>query len=467
MKRWKKIAAFALAGAIGALPGKTHANSAQIYFEGGTGVEHIVLKEDSPIRINSEELTFDFEKGGEIEVYGYHYPNLFASVYVKYEMQNTADSPQKVDMVFPFVEDMERAIPFLAEDRIHIKDAETPIPFTFLTANYYDGYESREYSIEQMIRQLKARKENTLAEFIKENGVRIYRFVPAEMTPQEKVQIVVTGILAPETKVLAIGPTRGESFQGTKMAVSFLPDGDDIFLISFGKEINFLESKFRSWGSGEDRDLGEAGSFVPHEEDAEEFLETYFRKEWKEELSKRWQLENDLGDTFWREFCTDLMQYLEGEKILVAEDLVRRFTGSKKAILLQYGISFAPNETKTVIIEYPTTSHTDTREDTHEIEYLLHPAKYWKSFENLTVRLIPPKSHPYIVEGSMKFKKEDGAYTAFSEQLPQEDLRILLGANPQLLWRKRMKKLLVPLLIVLLYFVRRRRKRGRVKIKKI
>lgn len=461
MKRWKKIAAFVLAGAVGALPGNTHANSAQIYFEGGTGVEHIVLKEDSPIRINSEELTFDFEKGEEIEVYGYRYPNLFASVYVKYEMENTSASPQKVDMVFPFVEDMERAIPFLAEDRIHIKDEETPIPFTFLTANYYDGYESKDHSIEEMIRQLKARKENTPGEFFKKNGVRIYRFIPAKTIPREKAQIVVTGILAPETKVLAIGPTHREGFQGTKMEISFATDSDDIFLVSFGKEINLLKAELKSWGPEEDRDLGEAGSFVPYEEDAEKFLETYFRKKWKEELSNRWQLENDLGDTFWREFCTELMQYLEGEKVLVAEELIRRFIGSKKAILLQYGISFAPNETKTVIIEYPTTSHTDTREDTHEIEYLLHPAKYWKSFENLTVNLIPPKSHPYIVDSSMKFKKEESGYTAFSQQLPQEDLRVLLGTKPHLLWRKRMKKFLVPLLIVLLYFVRRRANRKR------
>ena len=72
----------------------SHANSAQLYWEGKPGASVCTLDENTPIAVESEELVFDLSN-----------PNRIGGgrVTASYEMKNTSDIALHSDMVFPLL----------------------------------------------------------------------------------------------------------------------------------------------------------------------------------------------------------------------------------------------------------------------------------------------------------------------------------------------------------------------------
>ncbi len=66
---------------------------------------------------------------------------------------------------------------------------------------------------------------------------------------------------------------------------------------------------------------------------------------------------------------------------------------------------------------------------TAEFYYFLEPARYWKSFADLTVTINVP-SHITIETSLPGFQRKDNSYSAHFHELPGENLRILAALDP-------------------------------------
>lgn len=64
-----------------------------------------------------------------------------------------------------------------------------------------------------------------------------------------------------------------------------------------------------------------------------------------------------------------------------------------------------------------------SKEPIYTFDYILNPAKNWKSFKDLNIEINPPSSNPYIIDTSIELsRQENGNYTGYFEELPDEDL---------------------------------------------
>ena len=65
----------------------------------------------------------------------------------------------------------------------------------------------------------------------------------------------------------------------------------------------------------------------------------------------------------------------------------------------------------------------NTKEPLYTYDYILNPAKNWKDFKDLNIKIIPPEKAPYVVESTIELNKDDNIYTAFLENLPEDDFK--------------------------------------------
>ncbi|HSR04861.1 MAG TPA: hypothetical protein VLM88_09795, partial [Proteiniclasticum sp.] len=137
-----------------------------------------------------------------------------------------------------------------------------------------------------------------------------------------------------------------------------------------------------------------------------------------------------------------LDQALERER-LVTEDHISSLLGAPRYVLIAYEVPFEAMEEKTVEVRYQTLGSMDRRETvepTYTYEYFLHPAKYWKDFQDLTIKITPSESYPYVVESNLEFKKEDdGTYIGTFENLPEEDLSFTLYDKEEITTMEKIK----------------------------
>ena len=71
---------------------------------------------------------------------------------------------------------------------------------------------------------------------------------------------------------------------------------------------------------------------------------------------------------------------------------------------------------------FPRWHSGKTPEPQYTYDYILNPARNWKDFKNLNIKIIAPEEAPYIINSSIELKKDDNnIYTAYLEKLPEED----------------------------------------------
>lgn len=440
------------------------ANSAQIYFKGGIGAENMVIAENSPIQVNKERLVFDFEKGEEIELEKHiRSQNLDALVTAEYEMENTSDQPQVVDMIFPFVNDMERTLSFLESDRIKIKDNGKEIPFRLYIANYYEGYESSEYSLQQMLKQIPEEGKNDLMEYIKENQYTVYRFEKDENKIFEDRRFEVAMRVPKASRVFVIGEILASGIEGNLIELDFPAEREAPVLIVVGKKPNFIRNALKSWGGESATDFGEGGKFVAVEEDVEDLLKTSFDEMLEGRIGRQFHDKTELLEQFWSLYCMKIRELWEqGQPMVLQEEIAYGNYWGEKGILLQYQMPFQAHEKREVCVQYPATTYVDMKRETHELRYLFHPAKNWKAFENLEVEIVAPKEFPYLIDSSMKFEQRDGIFASYSKELPDKDFSVTFSNKKKRFDFSIMSYVFLSLIVVLMiYLYRKKRKRDR------
>jgi hypothetical protein len=89
-----------------------------------------------------------------------------------------------------------------------------------------------------------------------------------------------------------------------------------------------------------------------------------------------------------------------------------------------YEVEFEPEERALVKVEYTMRATRDRRKSsgfTNLFLYLLDPAKGWKEFKDLNIKVIPNDGMPYIIDSSLPLEKDNGIYTAHFSTLPQDN----------------------------------------------
>lgn len=118
-------------------------------------------------------------------------------------------------------------------------------------------------------------------------------------------------------------------------------------------------------------------------------------------------------------------QIKSGSRSISAESF-SNFFSQPRMIVLCFETQFPAKGTQNVTVQYPMSgamNAAQTQAPIYSYGYLLNPAKGWAGFQNLNIKVIPPKSNPYVVQSSLSLNRaKDGAYTASLPSLPQNDL---------------------------------------------
>jgi len=106
------------------------ANSGPVYWQGYPSSDIMTIDRNSPIEVKSENLIFDFSDGNNDSY------SVQANVTAEYEMTNTTDETQSVQMAFPFVERLYD----INHDNIKITADGKEIPYEVYTGNAVNSY---------------------------------------------------------------------------------------------------------------------------------------------------------------------------------------------------------------------------------------------------------------------------------------------------------------------------------------
>ena len=97
--------------------------------------------------------------------------------------------------------------------------------------------------------------------------------------------------------------------------------------------------------------------------------------------------------------------------------------------VLCYQVSFAAGAVRDVNVSYDISAGYPSGYTKNEstYDYLLNPARYWASFQQLTIIVIPGPVRNQLTNSSLPFtRNKDGSYSAKFQALPSSDLSFTL-----------------------------------------
>ncbi len=389
------------------------ANSAPVYWESSPSSNVMIVKEDSPISVLKENLTFDFREN-LLEDY-----SIVAKVNAEYTMKNTSEKGITSAMVFPYFGNFSGSRKPGGEVLVD----GSPVPYTLY---YGDAY--RKENLEEEKLDLKGAL----------NEMETGSYEPVNFSLDEP------GVLYQVT----FKNLKKDHFTGK---VSFSLEGSEkVFaknLNSYGYSADQYDigTSVRYQDTIEVFLLGDALDLIP---EAHTFEGVTLREneDYTVEISKKSMLFQDyyeemIADSEYlgyfvinnqteRNFFLKNLDDAFGSASLVTEDDLAQFLHEERLIFLYYETPFQAGEEKTISISYEAGGAMDRRsskDPTYTFEYLLSPAGYFKDFTNLTLRVLPSEGYPYVISSSLPLdKKENGEYLGVFDTLPEKELTFTL-----------------------------------------
>lgn len=409
-----------------------NANSGPTYWRGYPSMEVLSVDDNSSIIVENEELIFDFSKE---EYLDYHDYSLSGLVTARYTMSNPTDKAQTVQMAFPFISPMDD---FNPNDIIVSSDALT-IPYEIYIGEEYRG---------------KSRNDDTFADD-KLEFKNIVGSISDKVYSPKHYDLGEVGTLY-TYDVKAQG-------DGVRIAIDYTIDREKTKLISKGFSGMYMdradgnEESITSWVYenvtlevfllGEEIELnlnGYSDGKLEHKTDKYSYELKTEEITISDYISK--EVEAGKGQFVFNEYLAEnqlfnlsaknLDEMIEKNVVnLNSDDLfyVRIFD---RIFVLLYDVEFPPHSTKNIEVSYlarGTMDRVETKEPLYKFDYLLNPASYWRNFKDLSIEVIPPNEHPYILESSIELiRNKDGIYTGDFETLPNEDLSFTLYSKEEI-----------------------------------
>ena len=409
-----------------------YANSAPIYIPDYPSIGIFSVDENTPIEVLKENLLFDFTEEDD---------NTYSprgKVSATYEMQNSSNEDVSVQMAFPFIE---RFSEFSPDDIIITADDEIISYDIYLgdvikdSGNPFQAPENTDFNIKKIIKSITDKK--YIANSFKENElVKLYKFNVS--STDDRINFAVSFDFNYEkTKIVLNGFNRFERNDNNIRIASGVREEETMEICVLGEDINFDIKGYTSGNLEEETDKFEY-EIITEEIDVETFLKNYagyYLNKYAEDHEK--MITGRLSEIqLYNLYAESLDKYLDKNLGVCTKNDIMSHTWAARIITLVYSVDFPQNSKKEISVSYKTKGTMDRRETVEPqftYDYILNPASNWKGFKNLNIKIITPEEAPYIVNSSIELNKEDNnVYTAYSEELPEEDFFFTLHSKEKI-----------------------------------
>lgn len=430
MKKWRVTMFVILAVMMSTV--FAYGNSGPVTWYQYPGISMITIDEDTPVSVLKEDLHFDFSEEKQSDF------SLVGKVSAQYRMKNTGDESTVSRMVFPFIKNLWSR----EDDQIEVLLDGSPISYKIyygenvMQTSVEDGFQET-VELRDILNSVTAEKyipqnfdyeeKGILYRIHLEKGVEEYMHVDASFT-----------LLENDSRIFAKGNNSyGYDNETNEFVIGTWLDNEKLYMDIYSLDEE-MEIDVRGYENGTS-DAEEVTDFTYEIEEIEMDIVTYYHDFLASD-------ELMYSSVFIPEdkniYYEVLDQALERERF-VTEDHISSLLSSPRYVLIAYEVPFEAMEEKTVEVRYKTLGSMDRRETvepTYTYEYFLHPAKYWKDFHDLTIKITPSKSYPYVLESNLELRKEDdGSYVGTFETLPEEDLRFTLYDKEEITTMEKIK----------------------------
>ena len=387
------------------------ANSAPVYWQGYPSAEILSVDKNSPIEVKNENLVFDFSNEGD---YNHSYE---CKVTAEYEMVNPTTEDLSVQMAFPFIE----SIRTLSESNIRIT-ADNELPYEIYVGEIINNYnsddaeEKNHFEFEKIIETITT--DTYKADNFSDNETGKLYSIEFKPSSDTDIRVVVDlDFDYGKTKIFA-GDFSGFSREEGKTRLTTWcrePEVMDIYVL--GEDAEFNISGYIDGSMNEKTDLY---TYEISEEEID--VKTYLLDVIRNYLHMNF---DDISDIqLYNLFAKVMDEQFTNNLGLSTLDELLTYGSINRLITLVYNVEFPKNSERTVSVSYKTVGTMDkrnTKEPLYTYDYILNPAKNWKDFKNLNIKIIPPEESPYVIKSSIGLNKEGNIYTASLENLPEDD----------------------------------------------
>jgi len=418
------------------------ANAGPSYWQGYPSSDILLVQEGCPIEVESETLVFDLT---DSENFAH---TLGGKVTATYKMANPTPEHQRVQMAFPIVSSVRDVSP---KDLL-IASERAEIPYELYFGDVADNRGSRQNSMSFDFADILRTVSNDIypsKNFKAHETGKLYRIAVRPTTEQPINFAIELSFDQEKTKVINKGFNRYEwgEKRARIAARCYNPEVLEIYVL--GEDIDF---DFQVYSDGELKqktDLYKCDITVELME-----LKSYLMDFLEDEIPTDIPGVSDIQ--WYNLYAKTLDQYLSQNLGFVALEDVLSASHQQRIITLIYELDFPPESERELKVSYITTGtmdKTQTHSPLYTFHYLLNPAKNWKSFKDLSIKIITPEEAPYIIESSIALeKKGENLYTAFLKDLPLEDLSFTLYYQEKITWKDKIQAKVYELRY-LLYFV--------------
>ena len=301
--------------------------------------------------------------------------------------------------------------------------------------NPFQEPENADFSIEKIIKSITDKKYT--ANNFKENETgKLYRFKVS--STDDKINFAVSFDYNYEkTKIILNGFNRFERNDNNIRIASGVREEETMEIYVLGEDISFAVQCYTSGNLEEETDKIEY-EIVTKEIDVETLLRnyaSYYLNKYAEGHKKT--IKGRISEIqLYNLYAESLHEYLDKNLGVCTEEDIMSETRATRIITLVYSVDFPQNSKKEISVSYKTKGTMDRRETVEPqftYDYILNPASNWKNFNNLNIKIITPEEAPYIVNSSIELNKEDNnVYTAYSEELPEEDFTFTLYSKEKI-----------------------------------
>ncbi|KAB3539098.1 hypothetical protein F8154_01005 [Alkaliphilus pronyensis] len=399
-------------------------NSGPVYWGGKSASDILLVDSNSPITVTSENLTFDFSKN-QIPDHTIH-----GEVTAEYVMVNPTNESQTVLMAFPFISQIRSLttddVRIYADDKlldydIYIGDiirssaTESNKESTFSFTNIVNNITNEPYKAES---------------FAKNERRRLYTF-KVTPTTEERINFTVDfSFNHKDTKIVSDGFNRYERKGDEVKIAAWCYEEESLELFLLGKDVDFEVNAYSDGELSEETDLF-TYNVTTEEVELESYIMDYIGEE-NQAANKEMFADSQIYNLY-AQSLDELFSH--GNGYCVEFDIIEQ-QHFQRLLTLAYTVEFPPNSEKKVSVNYMTTGTMDKTETVYPLytfDYILNPAKNWRDFKNLNVKIIPHPDAQYLVESNIEFiKEENNTYTAKLENLPENDLTFTLYSDEEI-----------------------------------
>lgn len=402
------------------------ANSGPVFWQGYPASDIMSVEKDSPIKVESENLIFDFSDCEDSSF------TISGKVTAAYKMLNPTNERQSVQMAFPFV----GALNSISWNDIVITAGDSILPYKIYTGDVVENYgnprvEKKEASFDfaGIVSTITDERYNAENFSEKEKG-KLYT-IDVEPVAGQRINFAVDfNFDYKKTKVFTDGFNRYER-NGEKTRIAawcYEPETLEIYVL--GEDIGLNISAYTDGELSEKTDL-----FNYHISAEEVELKPYIMKY----IERNSNIKNYSGISetqLYNLYAKALDKYFKVNMGYSSVDDIMEQERYNRILTLVYTVEFLADSEKEVSVSYITSGTMDKRETAkpqYTFDYILNPAENWAAFKNLNIEIITPPEAPYIVKSSIELAKgENNVYKAVLAGLPGGDLFFTLYENEKI-----------------------------------